>query len=180
MGFIITHKEIDMKKLVIIPLIVLLGCGASMPKWASSTKCSKGFICAVGIGEADNVTAALALARDDARGQITQQVEVEVSATSNRVIDLVGTRTAASTYVNGLSTIASERLSGMTPKRQYQNKKSGIWTAYVLMEFDEGAFAEKQLELAKKNDEVWQQYRGSELMKEHEKKIEEYRKRKGS
>ena len=168
-----------MKKLAIIPLIFLLGCAASAPKWADKQKCKKGFYCAVGIAETNSRTVSANQAKQNALGNLTTSIEADNDVRGEEALETAGRN--AMVYFNQVTkTQAAVMLKDVIVSKQETVTKGKYYTTYVLIEVNKGALRERELEELQKNDEVYQRLRGTKLIEDAKAEMEEYRKRKGS
>ena len=176
---IIKIKGGIMKKLAIIPFILLFGCASTGgPKWADNPKCKKRVHCAVGIAETDIRAVSVTQATKMALAEITTLIESDNDVRSETAIETAG-RDAGLFFQQVSRTQASVMLRDLKASRQETSRKGRYYTAYVLLEVDKGALRERELEELQKNDEIYQKLSGTKLIDEMKAEMNEYRKSKG-
>jgi len=169
-----------MKKTIIVALILLLGCGASIPKWYLKAPEKRGYRYATGTERGDEIQNAVDEATNIAVANLARTMETELNGNVNRVQDEVRDRTAVDQFTNTQEGVYSVALKDWRVARQEIVKDKGLYRAYILVEWDAGAAQKRLLDKIKADKELYEAIRATELMDEMERKVDEYRKRKGN
>ena len=136
----------------------------------------KGYIYTVGSGLEKDMEDAIMEAESIARARMAQEIDIRTSGTVKRVGSSVNNSNAVSSFKTGITEVYSENMSGVkTIKRDY-DKEGDKWRGYVLLQYDEAVAVKKLLARIKANKQLDAALKTTELYKELERDVEEYRK----
>lgn len=181
-----------MKKLFALTLAVLMGimlfsCGGGKstvkgsnieaPEWYLNPPQDPNFIMAVATATSPDMQLAIDKAKNLARADIAQQLEVKIKGLEKNFREQVGGGEDAQlleqfTSVN--KTVVSNVLRGVRVKQQDIKKEGNVFRAYVLMEMPFGAAAEELLNQMKKQKEMYTRFRATQAFQELEKEVDKY------
>ena len=171
-----------MKRPIIITLILLLGCAASVPipKWYLNPPSKIGYRYAQGTERGDEIQNAVDEATNLAVAELARTTETELSGNINRVQDEVNDRTIVDKFTSAQNGVYSVALKDWRVAKKEIVEDGGLYRAYVLVEWDEGAAQKRLMDQIKADQDLYEAMRPTELMEEMEQKVEEYRKRRGN
>lgn len=183
-----------MKKLFAMTLVIFIGiflfsCGGGKstvkgsnieaPEWYLNPPQDPNYIMAVATATSPDMQLAIDKAKNLARTDIAQQLEVKIKALEKNFREQVGGGDDAQlleqfTSVN--KTVVSTVLRGVRVKQQEIKKEGSQFRAYVLMEMPFGAAAEELLNQMKKQKEMYTRFRATQAFQDLEKEVGEYEK----
>ena len=169
-----------MKKTIVITLILLLGCAASIPNWYNKLPTKRGYRYAAGTERGDEIQNAVDEATEIAVANLGRYMETEISGLVRRAQEEVNDRAAVDRFQTTQEEVYSIALKDWRVARQEIVKDKGLYRAYVLVEWDEGAAQKRLMDKIKSDKELYEAMRASQLFEEMEQKVEEYRKRRGN
>lgn len=188
-----------MKKLVMVILILSLGlfmfsCGGGKastvpgsdivaPDWYLNPPEDPNFLMAVSTATSQDMQLAIDKAKNQARADIAQQLEVKMKGLEKNFREEVGTGEETqllSQFTSVTKSVVSNVLRGVKVKQQQIKKEGNVFRAYVLMEMPIGAASEDLLNKIKKQQEMYTRFRATQAFKELEDEVDKYEKFKES
>ena len=187
---------------ILLPLAFFIGCAgpkvgpdlspeatrrtmSGIPDWVYNNPEKEGFRYQSGTATSSDLQTAIDKASLSAGSNLAAKIESEFEAYTERVIEEVGNRDGTSNLLDRFKQTQSNTLAKVL-KDYRDDKKSileensngqNIFRVYVLIEWDEMAAEKRILDKIKADKEIYDAIRASDLVKEKERKVAEYRKR---
>ena len=161
-------------------LIFLMACSASIPNWYNKLPDKTDFLYAAGTERGDEIQNAVDEATAIAVANLGRMVETEISGMQARAQEEIRDRTSVDSFTNVQEEIYSVSLKDWRVAKQEIVKDKGLHRAYVLVEWNQAAAQERLLKQIEQDKQLYEAMRASDLMKEMQQKVEDYRKRKAN
>ena len=116
-------------------------------------------------------------AATDGRAEIGRQVETKVQALQKKFDEETGMGKDAQLlqmFTSASKTVVSTSLSGSRIAKQKIAKESGVFRAYVLIEYPVGATNAALVDQIKKNEQMYTRFRASQTFDELQKEADKY------
>jgi hypothetical protein len=176
--------------------LIVIGCGGKstalerraetveeamedLPDWYQSPPSDAEHLYGMGAGESQDMQMAVNKAEQNARVQITQNIESKVSALFKQFSEETGAGEDAE-YIamatNVSKTVASEIIGGTRIKDQKIVPESGRYRAYVLMEMAIGEAAARLQSQIQANQRVYTRFRASQGYQDLAEEVEAFEK----
>lgn len=172
--------------------LIALGCGGKpslpeiardtveeLPDWYQSPPSDAEHLYGMGTGESQDMQMSINKAEQNARVQITQNIESKVSALFKQFSEETGVGAEAE-YIamatNVSKTVASEIIGGTRIKDQKIVPENGRYRAYVLMEMPIGEAAARLQSQIQANQRVYTRFRASQGYQELTEEVEAFEK----
>lgn len=153
------------------------GSNIEAPSWYLNVPQDPNFIMAVATATSPDLQLAIDKAKNLARADIAQQLEVKIQAMEKNFREQVAAgddATLLEQFTSVNKTVVSNVLRGVKVKQQEVKKEGNQFRAYVLMEMPFGAAAEELLNQMKKQQEMYTRFRATQAFQELEKEVEKY------
>ena len=149
----------------------------AVPDWFVDIPQDPNYMYAVGSSDSKALDMGLDEAKNGARVDIANQVQVKVSGLFKRFREEVGVgedaeMMAMTTAVS--KEVISETLSGARVAQQEITKEGNVYYTYVLMEVSMGEMNTAALDKVKANKDLYTRFRASQGFKELEAEVEKY------
>ena len=187
---------------ILLPLAFFIGCAgpkggpdlspeanrrtmSGIPEWVQNTPEKEGFRYESSSATSQDLQVAIDKATLGAATRLAATIESESEAYTERVIEEVGNVGGTSDLLDRFKqtqsqTVAKSLKDYRVAKKSIQEENSNgqnIFRAYVLLEWDEMAAEKRIMDKIKADKEIYDAIRASDLVKEKERKVAEYRKR---
>ena len=178
----------------VFSIIVIGGCSSNSskstikdaPKWFKKIPSKEGFIVVPGTSQSASYQQSINKAKLEAKAQLGDMVRSEIKANVQSVFDenLNASGDALDVFSSTVESTFSTLLENWKITEQevipadLPNGKSGF-TAYVLLEWDEGKAQRKALEKIKSKKEIYDAVKATDMIKEMEDKVDAYCERYG-
>lgn len=150
-----------------------------LPDWYQSPPSDAEHLYGMGTGESQDMQMSINKAEQNARVQITQNIESKVSALFKQFSEETGVGAEAE-YIamatNVSKTVASEIIGGTRIKDQKIVPENGRYRAYVLMEMPIGEAAARLQSQIQANQRVYTRFRASQGYQELTEEVEAFEK----
>jgi hypothetical protein len=151
----------------------------ALPDWYQSPPSDAEHLYGMGTGESQDMQMSINKAEQNARVQITQNIESKVSALFKQFSEETGVGAEAE-YIamatNVSKTVASEIIGGTRIKDQKIVPENGRYRAYVLMEMPIGEAAARLQSQIQANQRVYTRFRASQGYQELSEEVEAFEK----
>jgi hypothetical protein len=167
----------------------IIGCGGSsktglsdvsegeVPEWFSNSPVDPNFLFASRTATSQDMQLAIDKAATDGRAEIGRQVETKISALQKKFDEETGMGKDAqllSMFTSASKTVVSTSLSGTRIAKQKIYRESGLFRAYVLIEYPIGSMNSALVDQIKKNEQMYTRFRASQTFDELEKETQKY------
>ncbi len=169
-------------------LSFFVGCGGSKtgladvsegdtPDWFLNTPQDPNYLFAARSSTSQDMQFAIDKAATDGRAEIGRQVETKVQALQKKFDEETGMGKDAQLlqmFTSASKTVVSTSLSGSRIAKQKIAKESGVFRAYVLIEYPVGATNAALVDQIKKNEQMYTRFRASQTFDELQKEADKY------
>lgn len=169
-------------------LSFFVGCGGSktgladvsegdIPDWFLNTPQDPNYLFAARSSTSQDMQFAIDKAATDGRAEIGRQVETKVQALQKKFDEETGMGKDAQLlqmFTSASKTVVSTSLSGSRIAKQKIAKESGVFRAYVLIEYPVGATNAALVDQIKKNEQMYTRFRASQTFDELQKEADKY------
>ena len=156
------------------------------PDWFNNKPKAEGYKYTTSVAESRDYQSSISKATVDARKQLAETLESEVSGLTDLVIRETGLGADSdftSDFKNTAEIIVSSTIQGAEVIKQetaeVKSDGSDIFRSWILLEYDQGYQQKKMLDAIKVDKVLHDKLESTELLKEMQEKVEAYRKRKG-
>ena len=176
-------------------LVIFIGCGNNKanltpspssrtmnkaPEWFLNTPEQDGFVYTTATAVSQDMQLAINKAQLDAANQLANQLDSWMEANAKSVREEVNpSEQLLSRYNQTQKQVTGTFLKNYKIKKKDLQPDEGVYRAYVLLEYDEGAQNRKILEQMKNDKEVYDAFKETQMLKELESDVEKYLERKG-
>ena len=152
----------------------------AIPDWYLNTPKAEGFKYETSMATSKSMQMAVDKATLNAVNNLQASLESDMETYRKNVQEERGFQQESDimeSFSNTIGQTIAGTLKGYEVVKKDFQQNGEIWTAFVLIEYDEGAAHQKMLDAIKRDKELYDAIRASELMEEMEDKVEAYRKR---
>lgn len=167
---------------ILVVVGTMLSCSSApakkIPSWYENPPEDPNYLFSATTATSRDLQLAVEKAKQDARVDISAQLEARVMGLIKKFDEEVG-RTESSELLSSYSktskTVVDQTLVGARAKYQKVVKDGELYRAYVLMELPLGLMKKLLVDKIKRQQELYTRFRASQSFKELEKEVEKYR-----
>lgn len=172
---------------IVLTMVALLGAGcggakkddatSNIPDWYLSPPSDPQFYYGTGTGDSRKLQIAVRKATQDATLNVAEQIETRFRGLTETFTEEVGMGEDSQLleqFTQATQSVVSNVMSGLKPTKREVVEKDGMYTAYVLIEYDQAAAAAALANQVKKQEQLYTRMRSSETLKKLEQEAQKF------
>jgi len=176
-----TKERITMKRNIALTtiLLFLIGCSSTIkpPKWyISPPEYKKGIRYTAGTATADDIQSAFDMARLSAENDLGKELKSQINGTMDREREVLKGKTTLDRFRATVENVVSADISNATTKEREYKTKGKMYTAFVLLEYNENIMERKLLAKLKAEKELYEELKATKALSDMRDRVEQYQK----
>ena len=160
-----------------IILLYVIGCSSTVkpPKWyVSPPEYKKGIRYTSGTATADDLQTAFDMARLAAETDLGKELKSQLNGSMDRERNVLKGKTTLDRFRATVESVISADISGATIEKREYKRKGKMYTAFVLLKYNENIMERKLLAKLEAEKELYDELKATEFLDEMRTRVDEY------
>jgi hypothetical protein len=158
-------------------LLYIIGCSSTVkpPKWyINPPENKKGIRYTSGIATADDIQSAFDMARLTAESDLGKELKSQLNGEMDRERNVLKGKTTLDRFQATVESVISADVSGATIEKRDYHTKGNMYTAFVLLKYNENVMQEKLLAKLEAEKELYEELKATEMLEDMRKRVKQY------
>ena len=158
-------------------LLYVIGCSSTVkpPKWyVSPPEYKKGIRYTSGIATADDLQTAFDMARLAAETDLGKELKSQLNGSMDRERNVLKGKTTLDRFRATVESVISADVSGATIEKREYKSKGKMYTAFVLLEYNENIMERKLLAKLEAEKDLYDELKATDFLDEMRKRVDQY------
>lgn len=158
-------------------LLLLIGCSSTIkaPKWyITPPEYKNGIRYTAGTATADDIQTAFDMARQSAEIDLGKELKSQINGTLDREREVLKGKTTLDRFRATVENVVSADISNATTVKREYKTKGKMYTAFVLIEYNEHIMERKLLEKLKAEKELYDELKATKALSEMRDRVNQY------
>ena len=158
-------------------LLFIIGCASTPkpPKWyISPPEYKKGIRFTSGTATADELQTAFDMARLAAETDLGKELKSQLNGSMDRERNVLKGKTTLDRFRATVESVISADVSGATIEKRDYKSKGKMYTAFVLLKYNENIMERKLLAKLQAEKELYDELKATEFLDEMRKRVDQY------